>query len=147
MIRAATAGDIPRIIELGRLLHRTSRYANHAYDDEVVGRSLQELIDGSGVVFVAERDGVVIGALLGGITEQWFSTDLLAFEYAFFIEPSARHGIISMRLVNALTTWAELRGAKYLQIGVTTGINVEGTSRFYRANGFSDAGRFFEKEL
>ncbi|CAM4032090.1 GNAT family N-acetyltransferase [Ectopseudomonas alcaliphila] len=147
MIRPATIDDIPRLVELGHLLHQTSRYSSHAYDGDVVGSFMAQLIAGTGVVFVAERDGKVIGALLGGITEQWFSTELLAFEYAFFVEPGARHGIISARLVQALTTWAELRGAKHVQIGVTTGINVEGTAQFYRAHGFQDAGLFFEKAI
>lgn len=147
MIRVATVDDIPRLVELGRMLHSTSRYASHSYDDGAVASFMEQQIDGAGVIFVAERDGVVIGTLLGGITEQWFSADLLAFEYAFFVEPSARHGITSARLLKAFTTWAELRGAKHVQIGLTTDLCVEGTSRFYRSHGFEDAGLFFEKAL
>lgn len=147
MIRPATPDDIPRLVELGRLLHSTSRYADQAYDDGIAGGFFEQLISGVGVVFVAERDCVVIGGLAGGITEQWFSTELLAFDYSFFIEPGARHGITATRLVNAFTHWAKARGANRVQIGITTGINVEGTARFYRAQGFEDAGLFFEKAL
>lgn len=147
MIRPATNDDIPRIIELGHLLHQSSSYAGMEFDPGMAGSFIESLISGLGVVFVAEIDGVVVGGLAGGITEQWFSSELLAFDYSFFIDPKTRSGITATKLVKAFTSWAKLRGAKHVQIGITTGINVEGTSRFYRALGFEDAGLFFNKEL
>jgi L-amino acid N-acyltransferase YncA len=147
MIRPATNDDIPRIIELGRLLHQSSSYAAMEFDEGMAASFIEQLISGVGVVFVAEIDGVVVGGIAGGITEQWFSSELLAFDYSFFIDPKTRSGITATKLVRAFTEWARLKGAKHIQIGITTDINVEGTSRFYRALGFEDAGLFFNKEL
>lgn len=147
MIRTATVDDIPRIIELGHMLHQSSSYAGMEFDPGMAASFMEQLISGVGVVFVAEINGEVVGGIAGGITEQWFSSELLAFDYSFFIDPKARSGITATKLVKAFTSWAKLRGAKHVQIGITTGINVEGTARFYRALGFEDAGLFFNKRV
>lgn len=147
MIRSATNDDIPRLVELAALLHRTSTYAAMEFDGGIVGSFMEQLISGVGVVFVAEIDGVVVGGLAGGITEQWFSSEKIAFDYSFFIDPKSRSGFTATKLARAFINWATTMGAKHVQIGITTGINVEGTSRFYRALGFEDAGIFFNMEL
>lgn len=147
MIRPATTDDIPRIVELAELLHSTSTYACMIFDGGLVASFMEQLISGTGVVFLAEIDGVVVGGFAGGITEQWFSPDLLAFDYSFFIEPAHRSGFTAIKLARAFINWAKAMGAKHIQIGITTGINLEGTSRFYRALGFKDSGLFFNMEL
>lgn len=147
MIRPATNDDIPRIIELGHLLHQTSSYASMTFDPGMAASFIESLISGLGVVFVADVGGVIVGGIAGGITEQWFSSDLLAFDYSFFIDPKVRSGITATRLMLTFTEWARLKGAKNIQIGITTGINEEGTARFYRSLGFVDSGLFFNKEL
>lgn len=147
MIRPATHADTARIIELGGLLHSTSSYANSEFDPAKAAGFIDSLIDGLGVVFVAEINGEVVGGIAGGVTEQWFSSDLLAFDYSFFIDPKTRSGITATRLLLTFIEWARIKGAKNIQIGITTGILVESTSEFYRAHGFVDAGLFFNKEL
>lgn len=147
MIRPATAEDVPRLVELGEMLHRMSTYRGLSYDREKVGAVLLSLIAGSGVVFVSERDGLVMGGMAGGLTEHWFSRDKLAFDYSLFIQPGARHGITAMKLIYAFCEWARLRGARQVRLGITTGLNIDSTSRLYRACGFEDAGKLFVKEF
>lgn len=147
MIRPATIDDIPRMVELGHQLHQNSRYASQEYDGGIVSSFIEGLISGHGVAFVAEISGQVVGGFLGGITEQWFSTQKVAFDYSFFIEPKHRHGITAVKLLKAFEHWAVGMGADHIQIGITTDINTEGTSRFYRAMGFDDIGQFFGKEV
>lgn len=147
MIRPAKHEDVPRLVELATLLHATSSFSTSAFNAEKTGGFLHELINGTGVIFVAEIGGQVVGGLAGGVTEQWFSTDLLAFDYSFFIDPKTRSGITATRLLMTFTEWARLMGAKSIQIGITTGLNEAGTSKFYRSQGFVDSGLFFNKEL
>ena len=147
MIRPAKHEDVPRIIELGHLLHQTSSYARMNFDPEKAARFITSLIDGVGVVFVAEVSGVVVGGIAGGVTEQWFSNDLLAYDYSFFIDPAARSSITATRLMLTFIEWSRIKGAKNIQMGITTGMHVEGTAEFYRSMGFVDAGLFFNKEL
>lgn len=147
MIRAAVHGDIPRLVELGALMHGESKYRAQTFDRDKVGRLLASLIAGDGVVFVAERGGLVVGGMAGGVAPNWFNDDLLGFEYALFVAPAARHGITAMKLVSAFTNWCALRGAKRLRVGITTGVQVENTAALYRALGYVDDGIFLSKEL
>lgn len=147
MIRPATHDDVPRLIDLGAMLHQTSTYAATSFIPEKAASFLHALIDGAGVIFVAEVGGEVVGGFAGAVTEQWFSDDLLAYDYSFFLDPSTRSGITATRLLITFIEWARIKGAKRIQIGITTGIHVSGTSDFYRSHGFSDAGLFFSKEL
>lgn len=147
MIRAATHDDIPRLVELGQLLHDTSSYARSGINPEKVATLLGQLIDGLGVVFAAEVGGEVVGGFAGAITEQWFSDDLIAFDYSLFIEPSKRQGLTALKLVLAFQNWAKAKGAKEIRMGITTGMNVEGTSRLYRHLGFEYVGPLFHMEI
>lgn len=147
MIRAATADDIPRIIELGITMHASTSYASQPYVHEKAAAFLLELINGDGVVFVAEVDGETVGAMVGGIADQWFNHDLIAYDYAVFVLPSRRNGIIALRLINAFIEWARIRGAKQVQMGICTAVNVEGISRLYESAGFRLLGPLYGMEL
>lgn len=147
MIRAATPADIPRIIEIGITLHATTAYASQPYVHEKAAAFLLQLIEGEGVVFVAEVDGQVIGAMAGGIVDQWFSHDLIAYDYSVFVLPSHRHGITALRLIKAFVAWARIKGAKQVQMGICTGVNVEGISRLYESAGFRLLGPLYAMEL
>lgn len=147
MIRPATHADIPRIIELGTILHQTSSYSSMPFVPAKAAAFMGALIDGLGVVFLAEIDGVVVGGIAGGLIDQWFNDDLVAYDYSFFIEPSRRSGITAIKLIRAFEQWAEIRGAKYVQLGIGTGVNVEGTSRLYESMGMQLFAPLYQKEI
>jgi len=147
MIRPATLTDVLQIVEIGEALHEESTYRDIPYSSDKVIGLMRSLIQGGGVVFVAEKDGQVVGGIAGGVTSHWFSDELTGFEYSFFVLPEHRHGLVAMKLLLAMKAWCTAKGAKTLRIGITTGINVEGTARFYRHMGFRDAGNLFEMEL
>lgn len=147
MIRVATPDDIPRIIELGITLHATTSYASQPYVHEKAAAHLRELIAGAGVVFVADIGGEVVGAMAGGIVDQWFNHELVAYDYSIFVEPSHRHGITALRLVRAFVEWARLKGATRVEMGICTGVNVEGVGRLYEHAGFHLAGPLYAQEL
>jgi len=147
MIRPATMADTMRIVEIGEALHRESTYRDIPYCRDKVIALMRSLIQGGGVVFVAEKGGEVVGGIAGGVTSHWFSDELTGFEYSFFVLPEHRHGLVAMKLLLAMKAWCTSKGARTLRIGITTGINVEGTARFYRHMGFRDAGNLFEMEL
>ena len=147
MIRSATAADIPRIIELGTLLHATSSYSKMAFVPAKAAAFMQALMERDGVVFVAEIDGVVVGGMAGGVVDQWFSDELIAYDFSIFVEPRRRNGLIAIKLMRAFEEWARIKGAKQIHMGIGTDINVEGTSRLYEHMGFRHFGPLFMKEL
>jgi GNAT superfamily N-acetyltransferase len=148
MIRAAKHSDVPRLIELGELLHSSTSYSAQPFNREKSAAFLGSLIDGQGgVVFVSERDGEIIGGMAGGIVDQWFNDDLIAYDYSLFVEPSKRSGFVAMRLILAFQEWARIKGAKQIHMGIGTGVNVEGTTRLYESLGLHVAGPLLMMEL
>ncbi|SEB73291.1 Ribosomal protein S18 acetylase RimI [Pseudomonas saponiphila] len=147
MIRAAKHSDVPRLIELGTMLHEISSYSSMAFSPEKSAAFLHELINGAGVVFVAEVNGEVVGGMAGGIIDQWFSDDLIAYDYSLFVEPSKRNGVVAVRLIRAFQEWAKIKGAKQIYMGIGTGVNVEGTTRLYESQGLRNVGPLLMMEI
>lgn len=149
MIRNATAGDIPELIELGTRMYLESRYAETSpFDEQKCADLAKQLITAdAGCVLVAEHDDQVVGWLAGGIGEQWFSSKLMAFEYGLFIAPEHRGGSAGPRLVKAFITWAADRGAAVINMGITTGVHEERTGAMYERLGLSRTGLLYSMEV
>lgn len=147
MIRPAHLSDVERIVEMGRVLHAESAYRKISYSPEKVEMLITRLINGDGVVFVAECEGAVVGGIAGGVTDHWFSDELQGFDYSFFVMPEARQGLHATKLMLALKSWCKAKGATVMRMGITTGINVEGTARFYKYLGLEEMGPLFSGEL
>ncbi|KRP91057.1 hypothetical protein TX25_18850 [Pseudomonas lactis] len=147
MIRPAKHSDVPRLIELGTLLHSTTSYSTMNFCPVKSAAFLHELINGQGVVFVAEVRGEVVGGMAGGVIDQWFSNDLIAYDYSLFVEPSKRNGVIAVRLIQTFKEWAKLKGAKQIYMGIGTGVSVEGTTRLYESQGLRNIGPLLMMEI
>lgn len=138
-IRPATLNDLPRILELGELLHLESpRWSRLTFNKAKAAHFIARLIlEPDGVVFVAERDGVVVGGIAGIATPHWSSDDVVAQEVSLFMAPEARGSMAAPRLVCALQAWGDIRRAKWLQAGTSTGLDPERTAGLYERLGFS----------
>lgn len=147
MIRPAKHSDVPRLIELGTLLHSTTSYSTMNFCPVKSAAFLHELINGQGVVFVAEVRGEVVGGMAGGVIDQWFSNDLIAYDYSLFVDPSKRNGVIAVRLIQTFKEWAKLKGAKQIYMGIGTGVSVEGTTRLYESQGLRNIGPLLMMEI
>ena len=147
MIRPAKHSDVSRLIELGTLLHATTSYSTMNFCPDKSATFLHELINGQGVVFVAEVRGEVVGGMAGAVTDQWFSNDLIAYDYSLFVEPSKRNGVIAVRLIQTFKEWAKLKGAKQIYMGIGTGVSVEGTARLYESQGLRNIGPLLMMEI
>lgn len=138
-IRVATLDDLPRILDLGELLHRESpRWSRLRFSRERAAECMRRCIeDARGVIFVAERNGEVVGGIAGWAEQHWASEDVVAQEVSFFMTPGARGSMAATRLICALRAWAEMRGAVWLQAGTSTGLDPERTAGLYERLGFS----------
>lgn len=148
MIRVATEEDLPRLLELGKMMHGESEnYRGISYDEDKVRATLKELIDGAGVIFLYESMGKVYGGIAGALSEFWFSRERLASDLSLFVEPSHRNGLIAVKLSLAFLNWAKLVGARRVQLGITTGAATEKASSLYRSLGLEDSGQLFKKDF
>lgn len=138
-IRPATLDDLPRILDLGELMHHESpRWSRVAFSRPRAADFIARLILNEwGCVFLAEKDGVVIGGIAGTALPHWASDDILADEASFFMLPEARGSMAGVRLIGALKEWAGARGAKWLNAGTSTGLDPERTAGLYERLGFS----------
>ncbi|HFS8941461.1 TPA: N-acetyltransferase family protein [Enterobacter roggenkampii] len=149
MVRNATAGDIPALIELGARMYIESRYSqNSPFDEEKCADLARNIIASpAGCVLVAEKEGAVIGWMAGGIAEQWFSHQLMAFEYGLFVAPEHRGSTAGPRLAKAFITWAKEHGAVLINMGITTGVHEERTGEMYSRLGLKRSGLLYSMEV
>lgn len=138
MMRPAALEDVPALVELGRLMHAESpRWSRLPYSAERVSSTLRTLIESpDGLVLVADRSGKLVGGILGLMSWDWMSDQRTAQELALFMLPEYRGSITPCRLVAGLVAWAKIKGAQWIEAGVSTGVSVERTARLYEALGF-----------
>lgn len=138
-IRVATTDDLPRILDLGEQLHAESpRWSRIPFSraraaEMITGLMLSE----DGVVFVAEKNGQVIGGIAGVASQHWASEARVAHEVSFFIDKPHRGGLAACRLICALEAWARIKGVAWLHAGTSTGVDPELTARLYERLGFT----------
>lgn len=147
MIRAATIDDVPRILELGEVMHAESVQRSIPFSRARVAANMGALIDGGGVVFLSEKAGQVVGGIAGYADYEWFSDRMIGYEYALFVLPEHRHGLTAIKLVKAMMAWCKSKGAVEFRPGVTTGANTEGTVRLYESMGAKMLGPLLAMEV
>ena len=146
MVRSATIDDVPVLVALGERMHAESpRFSRLAFDAGKVQALLASAVNAPHMlVLVAGRGSDIAGGFVGLIAEHWCSRDLIATDLALFIDPAKRGGIYASRLVRAYLDWAEIKGAKVTQLGITTGVNTLATERLYEALGLARCGSIYE---
>jgi N-acetylglutamate synthase-like GNAT family acetyltransferase len=104
MIRQANKFDIEAIIGLLKQYRESApldvlKYAN---DEEYITQLLSELLAGSGIIFLAEKDGVIIGMLIAAIIPNiWNPKARQCSEVAYWVNPEHRGGTAAYRLIAA----------------------------------------------
>ncbi|HDL7723246.1 TPA: GNAT family N-acetyltransferase [Yersinia enterocolitica] len=148
MIRPATIDDIPALVALGARMHRESRYVTFSFDEDKCAALAVSLINAEfGVVLVVEESDQLVGWVAGGIGEQYFSHERMAFEYGVFIAMEHRGGTAGYRLVKAFIEWAKNHGARVINMGITTGVHEERTGELYQRLGLARTGSLYSLEV
>jgi GNAT superfamily N-acetyltransferase len=143
-IRLATAADLPALGRLGALLMRThydfdpQRFMEPGTDPAegyawFLGKQLKE---DDAVVFVAERDGEVIGYVYAALEPvSWKELrDACGFIHDVLVEEQARRGGTATALMEAAIAWLREHGAPRVILG--TAERNEGAQRLFAKLGF-----------
>lgn len=134
MIRTADMGDMPALIDLARELVAESRFADFGFIEGKCRAQFESLMGGTGVIFIAEVAGEIVGGMACGKSGDWFSDVPLTFEYGLFTRAGMRGGMAGARLIAAYLQWAvALAPVVNINAGVTSGINQERTIALYLA--------------
>lgn len=147
MIRPATIDDVPAILELGGRMHLESRFRALEFDLAKVAGVFTSLIDGAGLVLVAESKGQIVGGIAAVVIEHWFSTAKVAQDFALFIAPEHRGTMLAVRLLSRYEQWALEQGAIAVEMGINTGVHVEQTAKLFALRGFKQAAVLMAKEF
>lgn len=142
MIRKATTADIPRMVELGRLMHDESpRFQKYQYLDDQVGDLIKWLIhDHKGLAIVADvADSGIIGGILAMSAPHFACAMMQACDLSFFMHPQHRGGTSAARLVASYRKWANSIGAEP-NMGISTGVQTERTGKLFAALGAKQSG-------
>lgn len=145
-IRPATHDDLDLLMDLTVAMHAESpRYSKMTFSHQKMLNLYVMLINSAwGLVLLAERDGIIVGGIAAMISEHWLSDDLVANEFGLFILPEHRGGMTAARLARGYIEWAKGHGAKQIQLGISTGVQVEETAALYRALGLKQFSLGFE---
>jgi N-acetylglutamate synthase-like GNAT family acetyltransferase len=110
MIRKANKFDVDRIIEM-LINYREQSPLNAlrlANDREYIEQMLSSIFAGAGVIFVSEKDGVLIGMLIAAkFPNIWNPQIMQCSEIAYWVEPEYRGGTSAYRLLNAYVSECE----------------------------------------
>lgn len=141
MIRTATIYDMPVLIALARELVAESRFSDFGFIEAKCQAQFEGLIGGAGVIFIAEKDGEVVGGMACGKSEDWFSDIPLIYEFGVFVRRSHRGGFHGARLIKAYVAWARSLAPRVnINAGVTTGIDNTRVIGLYQALGLEIIG-------
>ena len=147
MIRPAKVEDITGIINLGsRLLDKSPVLPSH--NPLKARKALAFFISGKkSCVFVSERQGEIVGFVIGIVDEYWWSEEQYVTDVGFFVD--FNHRSSGAALARRLLKWAkQFKKVKYMSLGVSSGMDsIERTGKLYDKLGFEKAGGIYTKLL
>ena len=144
MIRHATLADVERLAELARDMHAESRFRELDFNlDKVVVLFAGLVEEDNGILLAAEREGVLIGFVAGGIGEDYFGDDIFSFEYGIYVVPAHRGSMAAPHMVRDFLAWSDERGARYKNMAITTDITTGRTGALYERFGGKDVGKLY----
>lgn len=147
MVRPARAEDVPELVDLGRAFYATAALSEFMpFDAEVLTRHFLALLTSVAIgFFVVERDARVVGMAMVAITPTYYSSELLAQEAFWYVDPKYRGSFDSLRLFSALEKWARSKGAAVLMMSALS--SNSGVSRIYERRGYVPQEAAFVKGL
>ena len=144
-IRPATEADLPYLIMLANVMLAESSFSSVPFEPEAFALTVIRLLDDQQFVMLAEKDGQIIGAMLGIATPFAFSYAMMAQDVALFVHPDARGRLISVRLIRAFEEWARAHNCLQIRPAVSSGC--EAACRLYGLLGYRPVGVSFVKEV
>ena len=148
IIRAITKDDIDFCIALGQDMHNESVYNTISFEPKSLIHLANNVInDPDWFGAVAVKDDVIIGMMIGFVTEYWFSSEKFAADLCVYIVPEYRGSSAALRLMNLYTKWAVSKPIREIRIGETTRVNPEATAKFYKKLGFVEGGTLFVRPV
>lgn len=141
-IRLANLKDLPTLLAFGELMLGEAQNLPSAFNRMTGELHIKHCINSDDAcAYVAESHGDVVGVFLGGLAQEWFSGEAIAFDYALFVLPEYRNSNIGKELVTAFLDWAKGCEVDRILVGTTTGVQTSKTVHMYESLGFKNLGQ------
>ncbi len=148
LVRRFEPQDLEECILLGAMMHEESVFRDQPFSrDRLAFLAHLCVTNQDYACFVAERNGQVVGLMVGLKGQHFFSDSKYAADLALYVAPHHRGSTAAIRLVIEFSKWAEASGCDEIRCGVTTGINDEVGGKIYKRFGFHDGGRLYVKKI
>lgn len=147
-VRRIIKKDIPKILEMGRLMFEESAYNSLEYSPERCVDLCNRVIEDKSYLGIVVLDGETICGMLGayiGMTD--FTEDLIANDILIYVLPEYRGTAAFPWLFRYFMKWAGMNGAKLMLLGTSAGINPGAVGRLYQKYGFTPVGGIYRKEV
>lgn len=145
MIRAASVNDLDRLVELGEQMKKESpTYGPFNFDGEKLRNFIAVCIENEkGLVLVYEKDGVVIGAVMGWVDEQFFGHDRLLCDFGLFVESNKRGALAGGLLIKSYIEYGKAMGIEQIMLSNSTGVDISRVAGLYEKLGLKHTGFVF----
>lgn len=143
--REATQGDVPRLQAMFAEFVRSTQYARYVGNDPEYSSGLLErlIANDDGAIFVAERNGLVIGMLGLYVFQHPMSGRFVATEAFWWLDPAHRgSGVFLLRRGER---WARAKGAHTLSLMAPA--DKPRVAEIYEAIGYERVEITFQKNL
>ncbi len=155
MIRIGTKSDLAPLLALASALKNESEFTRDvSLDAEKLTATFERGFDPEDphvCVIVYETGGQLRGACVGIEAEYFFSRERYVADLFLYVDPVCRRGLMSgliaKRLWEGFRDWAKSRGVREMRNGVSTGIAIEASHRFFVALGMQHIGGFYRLPL
>lgn len=148
-LRFAGLNDIDDILVLAKKLYHGSPYASLTINEEKIRGLLEKIIVEGGrdyLVLLSYDGDRTVGVLVGHAYEPVFSTDKVAIEMLWYLEPEFRNGVRGRDMMDAYEYWAKGVKAKVVQYGLLSS-SPEGMASLYKRRGLDRVEQIFQKVL
>jgi GNAT superfamily N-acetyltransferase len=133
--------DVTDLLRLLMDMHGASKLALPPVDMGKVLKGIWEC-DSTGVIFVAEQDGSIVGAIGLVLAEPWFSSETLLYDKFFYVKREHRASNAGDDLLSAAKKYASILG-KPLNINHWFGEDIDRKDVYFRRKGFQRAGGIY----
>lgn len=148
-LRLATLEDIDWLVSCARKFHIASPYNVVGFSESKSHGIFESVIRGKledGVILVVLQDEAPIGFLAGMVSQPLFSSQRIAMELAWWVEPDQRGTRASLLVYRAYEDWARRVGCVAIQGAYLPGFS-PGLDKFYERRGYRQVETSYMKEL
>lgn len=129
------------IVLLGEMAHGESSYCHLGFVPEKLLGIAARFASGDDSFFVMAYEGnKPVGVFVGDIDEYYFSHDMVATDFVWYVVPERRGSRIGIQLLDLFEGWALEKGASDVRIGQSTNITPEVFEGLLKKRGYKFIG-------